>query len=101
MLQEWKLNLDAEEYEKKMKATIYKPSEKNKFNRVNSDDHWPTSIKKTIQWFPFHNIMEHTANKMKDNNRLISSLLNMLSCHEFLNNNESIVILKFSHRMFE
>ena len=28
LLQEWKLNLDAAEYEKSMKANIYKPSEK-------------------------------------------------------------------------
>ena len=28
-LQEWKLNLDAAEYENNMKANMYKPSEKN------------------------------------------------------------------------
>ena len=28
-------------------------------------------------------------------------LLNLLSCWGFLNNNESVVILKFPHRMFE
>ena len=65
-----------------MKANMYKPSEKNKFNRVDGDEHWPTSIKKKIQWFPFLTIMEHTANKMKENNGLISSLLNMFSMFE-------------------
>ena len=34
LLQEWKLNLDAAEYKKNMKANMYKPSEKKKFNRV-------------------------------------------------------------------
>ena len=28
LLQEWKLNIDAAEYEKNMKANMYKPSEK-------------------------------------------------------------------------
>ena len=62
LLQEWKLNIDAEEYEKNMKANMYKPSEKNKIHRVDGDEHWPTSTKETIQWFPFLTITEHTAN---------------------------------------
>ena len=65
-----------------MKANMYKPSEKRKFNRVDSEEHWPTSIKKKIQWFPFLTIMEHTANKMEENNGLISSLLKMFAMFE-------------------
>ena len=38
-LQEWKLNIDAADYEKNMKANMYKPSEKKKINHV--DDHKP------------------------------------------------------------
>ena len=38
-LQEWKLNLDSVEYENNMKANMYKPSVKNKFNCIDSDDH--------------------------------------------------------------
>ena len=45
LLQEWKLNLDAAEYEKNMRSNKYKPSEKKKIHRVNSDEHWPTSKK--------------------------------------------------------
>ena len=33
-----------------------------KIHRVDSDKLWPTSIKDTIQWFPFITITEHTAN---------------------------------------
>ena len=55
-----------------MKGNMYKPSEKKKFNCVDSDDHWTTSIKKTIQLFPFLTIMEHTANTTQENNGLIS-----------------------------
>ena len=50
---------------------MYKPSERKKFNRVDSYEHWPKSIKKKIQWFHPLNIMEHTANKMKENNGLM------------------------------
>ena len=45
LLQEQKLNLDAAEYEKNMKANMYKPYEKNKFNPVDNKKHWPASIK--------------------------------------------------------
>ena len=71
LLQEWKLNLDAAEYETNMKANMYKPSEKKKFNCVDKDRHWPASIENRIQWFPFLTIMEHTANKMQENMGLI------------------------------
>ena len=49
LLQEWKLNLDSADNEKNMRDKMYKTSEKKKFNRVDSDGHWPTSIKKKIQ----------------------------------------------------
>ena len=62
-----------------MKANMYKPYENNKSDRVDGDEHWPKSIKKKIRWFPFITIMEHTANKTKENNGLISSLLNMFA----------------------
>ena len=81
-LQEWKLNIDAAEYENNMKANMYKPSEKKKINRVDNHKHWPASIKETIRWFIFLAIFEHTANKMQDDKRLISSLLNMFLMFE-------------------
>ena len=65
-----------------MKANMYKPSEKKKFDLVDSDELWPKSIKKEIQWFPFLTIMEHTANKMGKNNGLISSLLKLFPVFE-------------------
>ena len=40
---------------------MYKTSEKNKIHRVDSGEHWPPSIKETINWFPFITIMEHAA----------------------------------------
>ena len=61
---------------------MYKPSEKNKIYRVDSGEHWPTSIKETIQWFPFLTIMKNTANKMEKNNGLISSLLKVFAMFE-------------------
>ena len=61
---------------------MYKTSEKRKINRIDDHEHWPASIKSTIQWFPFLTIMEHTANKMQENVRIISSLLRMFSMFE-------------------
>ena len=48
-----------------MKANMYKPSEKKKFNHVDSDKHWPKSVKNKMQCFLFLNIMEHNANKIQ------------------------------------
>ena len=81
-LQEWKLNIDAAEYEINMAADMYKPSKKKKINRIDDHENWPTSIKSTIQWFPFHSIMEHTVNIMQDDKHLISSFLKMFSMFE-------------------
>ena len=44
LLQEWKLNIDAVEYENNMKADMNKPSGE-KMHRVDSYDHYPTPIK--------------------------------------------------------
>ena len=39
----------------------------------------PTSIKDTIQWFPFLGIIEHTANILNPNKGLIPSLLSFFA----------------------
>ena len=44
--------------------------------------YWPTSIKDTIQWFPFINIMEHTVNITNPNKGLITLLLEVFSMSE-------------------
>ena len=44
--------------------------------------YWPTTITDTIQWFPFINIMEHTANILNPNKGLIPSLLKLFSVFE-------------------
>ena len=33
-------------------------------NRIDEFEHWPVSIKSTLQWFPFLEIMEYTVNSM-------------------------------------
>ena len=65
LFQEWKINLDAAQYERNIGANLYKPSEKKKIHRVDSGDYWSTSIKETIQRFSFLTIMKHTANNME------------------------------------
>ena len=65
-----------------MKSNMYESSEKKKIIRIDNHKHWPASIKETIQWFPFLTIIEHTANKIQDDKRLISSLLMMFSMFE-------------------
>ena len=51
-------------------------------DRHDSDEYCPTSIVYTIKWFPFLTIMENTANIMKTNKGLISSLLKIFEIFE-------------------
>ena len=53
LIQEWKLNLYASAYEKKIDSGVYKPSDKKEIDCHDSDSYWPTSIKDTINLFPF------------------------------------------------
>ena len=51
------------------------PSYKNNNNCIDDFEHWPESIKSTLKWFPFHEVMEYTGNVMQDDTHLTSSLL--------------------------
>ena len=67
IIQEWKLNIDAAEYEKNMTLS-HVPSTKKIINSKEDFEHWPVSIKSTLQWFPFLEMMEYTGN---DSSRLV------------------------------
>ena len=41
--------------------------------------YWPTSIKDIMKWFSFITIIEHSANILKPNKGMISSLLNLFT----------------------
>ena len=45
-------------------TTYINTLKKKKVDRVDSGEHWPTSIKEIIQWFPFLTVIEHPANIM-------------------------------------
>ena len=63
-------------------AKSHLPSHKKKINRIDDFEHWPASIKSTLQWFPFGAVMEYTGNLMQDDTHLTSSLLKMFSMFE-------------------
>ena len=50
-----------------------------KKNRIDDFENWPESIKSTLKWFPFHEIIEYSGNVMQDDTHLTSSLLKMFS----------------------
>ena len=56
-----------------------KTSDKKEIDHHDSDLYFTTSIKDTIQWFPFLTIMEHTLNILKTNKGLIPSLFRVFS----------------------
>ena len=53
-----------------------------KIDRIDDFEHWPESIKSTLQWFPFLEIMEYTGIDMQDDTHITSSLLKMFSLFE-------------------
>ena len=55
---------------------------KKESNCHDSEEYCKTSIKETIEWFPFLTIMSNTANIMENNNGLISSLLKVFYMFE-------------------
>ena len=57
------------------------PSTK-KLDLIDNFEHWPASIKTTIEWFPFLEMMEYTENDIKNDTPLTSSLLKMFSMFE-------------------
>ena len=65
LVQEWKLNLDAAAYEKKIDSKVNRSSYKKEIDRHNSERYWPISIKETIQCFTLLSIMEHTQVSLK------------------------------------
>ena len=79
LIQEWKLNLYASAYEKKIDSGVYKPSSKKEIDRHDSDSYWPTSIKDKINWFKFLKIIEHNANTLKPHKGIITSLLKLFA----------------------
>ena len=56
IIKEWKLNIDAAEYEKNI-AKSNLPSHKKNINCIDDFEHWPAPIKSTLQWFSFHAII--------------------------------------------
>ena len=53
-----------------------------KINCRDKIKHWPESIKSTLQWFPFLEMMEYTGIEMQDDTHITSSLLKMFSMFE-------------------
>ena len=80
-------------------AKSHLPSYKKKINRIDDFEHCPASIKSTLQWFPFHAIMEYTGNIMQDDTHLTSSSLKIFSMFEIRlscgDDDLDIVSLKF------
>ena len=90
MLQSKKRNIDAN----LSKPLIF-------LNLHDSDSYWPTSIKYTIDWFPFCTIMEHAKNIMKTNKGLILSILKLFSMFELCLIGKKIAIGRHSYKMYQ
>ena len=66
LIEEWKQNVDAIAYENNINQDVRIPSIKKTFDRNNNLEYWPTSIKEILKWLPSFDIMEFTAERIKN-----------------------------------
>ena len=64
LVTEWKKTFYSTAYEKITTKEIKLQSKKKEIDCHDNINYWPTSIKKFINWFPFLNIMEYTAERI-------------------------------------
>ena len=70
-------NVDAAAYENNLNQDVKIPSIKKKIDRNNKTEYWPTSIKESLNWLPFFDIIEFTADSKEDDIYILPSLLKL------------------------
>ena len=80
LIEELKQNLDAAAYEKNLYKYVKLPSTKKKMDRNDKTEYCPTSIKESINWLPFFDIMEFTADRIENYKNILPSLLKIFQC---------------------
>ena len=73
-------NIDAAAYEKDIYKYEKLPSIKNKIYRNDKTEYSPKSIMEILNWLPFIDVMEFTADKIKNDKNILISLLKILQC---------------------
>ena len=63
LIEEWKQNVDAADYEKNLNQDVKIPSIKKKIDRNDKTEYWTTSIKESINELLFY-IMDFTADRI-------------------------------------
>ena len=79
LIEEWKQNIDAADYEKNQNQYVKLPSIKKKNDCNYKTEYWPTSINESLHWFPFIYIMDFTAERIEYDKKLLPSLLKIIS----------------------
>ena len=54
LIEEWKQNLDADDYEKNLNQYVKIPSIKKKIDCNDKTEYYPTSIKESLNWLHFY-----------------------------------------------
>ena len=75
MIEEWKQNLDTAAYEENIYKDVKLPSIKKKIDRNDKTEYWTKSIKESLNWLPFFDIMDFTADMIENDKNLLPSLL--------------------------
>ena len=75
LIKQWIQNLDAAAYEKNIHKDEKLPSMKKKIDRNYKTECWPKSIMESLNWLPFIDIMEFTADKIRNDKNILPSLL--------------------------
>ena len=80
LIEEWIQNIDAAAYEKNLHTDEKLPLMKKKIDSNYKTECWPKSIMESLNWLPFLDIMEFTADSINNDKNILPSLLNFLQC---------------------
>ena len=65
-------NHDVAAHEKNLNKDVKLTSIKRKIDRNDKTEYWPTSMKESLNWFSFFDIMEFTADRTENDKKILS-----------------------------
>ena len=79
LIEERKQNIDAAAYKKNLNKDVKIPSIKKTIDCNDKTEYWKKIIKESLNWLPFLDTMEFTADRIDNDKNLLPSSLNFFN----------------------